>query len=58
MGLGLPSGVLGTVGCFFFFFFGVDIVDYELLVMVVSVNFLNRINERERINNVLYCKRW
>ena len=29
------------------------------MVMVVSVNlwsFLNRINERERINNVLYCK--
>ena len=36
LGLGLPSRVMGTVGCFFFFFFGVDIVDYELLVMVVS----------------------
>ena len=34
LGLGLPSRVMGTVGCFFFF--GVDIVDYELLVMVVS----------------------
>ena len=40
LGLGLPSRVIGTVGCFFFFFFFfffcVDIVDYELLVMVVS----------------------
>ena len=36
VGLGLPPRVVGIVGCFFFFFFLVLMVDYGLLMVVVS----------------------